>query len=82
MPASDYALAGAANSNSIVRFVDAGFTVGDANDLAVYIDPPGSGDEAVVENTVGQKIRSQVMFRGGVTTEPALYKSPTSTQQQ
>ena len=60
LPASDYALAGAANFNSIVRFVDAGFTVGDANDLAVYIDQSGSGDEAVVENTVGQKIRSQV----------------------
>jgi len=70
LPASDYALAGAANFNSIVRFVDAGFTVGDANDLAVYIDQSGSGDEAVVENTVGQKIRFKVKSSGGVTTEP------------
>ena len=83
LPASDYALAGAANFTSVVRFADAGFTVGDANDLAVYIDTAGSGDEGVIENTVGQKIRFKVKSSGGVTTEPFHVQSqglvPTAT---
>ena len=70
LPASDYALSGAANFNSIVRFTDAGLTVGDANDLAIKIDTSGSGDEAVIDNTVGQKIRFKVKSSCGVTTEP------------
>jgi len=81
--ASDYALAGAANFNSIVRFADAGFTVGAANDLAVFIDTSGSGDEGVIDNTVGQKIRFKVKSSGGVTTEPFHIQAagliPTST---
>ena len=35
---------------------DAGFTVGDANDLAIYIDTASPGNEGVIENTVGQKL--------------------------
>tara|TARA_Y100000114_G_scaffold154548_1_gene176792 strand:- start:476 stop:1954 length:1479 start_codon:yes stop_codon:yes gene_type:complete len=70
LPASDYALSGAANFNSIVRFTDSGLTIGDANDLAIKIDTAGSGDEAVIDNTVGQKIRFKVKSSGGVTTEP------------
>ena len=68
--ASDYALAGAANFSSVVRFGDTGFTVGAANDLAVYIDPTGFGTEGIIENTTGQKIRFKVKSSGGVTTEP------------
>tara|TARA_B100000900_G_scaffold410265_1_gene427750 strand:+ start:1143 stop:2615 length:1473 start_codon:yes stop_codon:yes gene_type:complete len=70
--ASDYALAGAANFTSIVRFGDPGFTVGAANDLAVYID---NGSEGVIENTVGTDIRFKVKSTGGVTTEPFAIKS-------
>ena len=54
----------------IVRFSDAGYTVGAANDLAIYIDPANTGDEGVIENTVGKKIRFKVKSTGGVTTEP------------
>ena len=54
----------------IVRFADDGFTVGAANDLAVYIDTSGTGDEGVIDNTVGKKIRFKVKSTGGVTTEP------------
>jgi hypothetical protein len=50
----------------IVRFSDAGLTVGAANDLAVYIDTSGEG---IIENTVGQKIRFKVKSSGGVSTE-------------
>jgi hypothetical protein len=53
----------------IVRFSDAGLTVGAANDLAVYIDTSGAGNEGIIENTVGQKIRFRVKSSGGVTTE-------------
>ena len=67
--AADYALAGAANFSSVTRFADAGFTVGAANDLAVFIDTAGAGNEGVIDNTVGQKIRFRVKSSGGVTTE-------------
>ena len=81
--AADYALAGAANFSSVVRFADAGFTVGAANDLAVFIDESGSGNEGVIDNTVGQKIRFKVKSSGGVTTEPFHIQSggliPTTT---
>ena len=81
--ASDFALAGAADFSSIVRFADAGFTVGAANDLAVFIDASGAGNEGVIDNTVGQKIRFKVKSSGGVTTEPFHIQSvgliPTAT---
>jgi hypothetical protein len=70
LPASDYALAGNANFSSVARFADVGLTVGDANDLAIYIDPANTGDEGVIENTTGKKIRFKVKSVGGVTTEP------------
>ena len=80
LPASDYALAGSANFTSITRFADAGFTVGAANDLAVFIT---NGDEGVIENTVGTKIRLKVRSSGGVATEPFHIQSvgliPTTT---
>ena len=67
--ASDYALAGAANFSSVVRLADTGLTVGAANDLHIFIDTAGAGNEAVIENTTGQKIRFKVKSSGGVTTE-------------
>ena len=67
----------------IVRFSDAGFTVGAANDLKVYIDTAGAGNEGIIENTVGQKIRFKVKSSGFVTTEPFHVSSdglmPTAT---
>ncbi len=54
----------------IVRFADVGLTVGAANDLAIYIDQANTGDEGVIENTTGKKIRFKVKSTGGVTTEP------------
>tara|TARA_Y200000002_G_scaffold68079_1_gene52958 strand:- start:39001 stop:40479 length:1479 start_codon:yes stop_codon:yes gene_type:complete len=69
-PASSYALSGNANFSSVVRFGDPGYTVGAANDLAFFIDSAGSGNEAVIENTTGQKIRFKVKSGAGVSTEP------------
>jgi hypothetical protein len=67
----------------IVRFADAGYTVGAANDLKVYIDTAGAGNEGVIENTTGQKIRFKVKSSGYVTTEPfhvsAVGLMPTAT---
>ena len=67
----------------IVRFSDSGLTVGAANDGKIYIDPANTGDEIVIENTVGKKIRFKVKSAGGVTTEPfhvsAVGLIPTST---
>ena len=67
--ATDFALAGAANFSSVVRLADTGLTVGAANDLHIFIDTAGAGNEAVIENTTGQKIRFKVKSSGGVTTE-------------
>jgi hypothetical protein len=69
-PASSYALSGNANFTSVVRFGDTGFTVGAANDIFIGVDSTGSGDEGIIENTVGQKIRFKVKSSAGVTTEP------------
>ena len=68
-PANAYALAGNANFTSIVRFGDDGFTIGAANDLNIFIDSTGTGDQGVIQNTVGQKIRFKVQSAGGVPTE-------------
>ena len=54
----------------IVRFSDSGATYGSANDIHIYVDPANTGDEGVIENTVGKKIRFKVKSVGGVTTEP------------
>tara|TARA_B100001057_G_scaffold157801_1_gene158494 strand:+ start:326 stop:1807 length:1482 start_codon:yes stop_codon:yes gene_type:complete len=82
-PASSYALSGNANFSSVVRFGDTGFTVGAANDLFIGVDGAGSGDEGVIENTVGQKLRFKVKSTAGVTTEPfhisAVGLIPTTT---
>ena len=62
-------MAGNANFTSIVRFGDDGFTIGAANDLNIFIDSTGTGDQGVIQNTVGQKIRFKVQSAGGVPTE-------------
>ena len=49
----------------------------------MFIDTAGTGDEAIIENTTGQKIRFRVKSTGGVTTEPfhisAIGLIPTTT---
>jgi len=66
-----------------VRFSDDGYTVGAANDLKIFVDSAGAGNEAIIENTVGQKIRFRVQSPGGVTTEVFQIQSsgliPTTT---
>ena len=68
-PANAYALAGNANFTSVVRFGDDGYTVGNAHDLKIFIDSTGTGNEGVIQNTTGQKIRFKVQSSGGVATE-------------
>ena len=67
----------------IVRFADTGLTVGAANDFKFYVDSSGAGNEGIIENTTGQKIRFKVKSSGFVTTEPFHISSdglmPTAT---
>jgi len=84
--ASNFIQSGGGSSpvfSTVVRFADAGITIGAANDFALFIDSTGSGDEAVAQNTVGQKIRFKVQSAGGVATEPMHVSSvgliPTTT---
>lgn len=51
---------GDANFIGIVTFVDAGFTVGDSNDLAVYI----TGADAFIKNQIGDRITFQTTSSG------------------
>ena len=55
--ASDYVRSGNSNFSATVRFADAGYTVGDSNDLAVFID---SGTEPIIQNVTGPRIYFKV----------------------
>ena len=63
--ASDYLRSGSTNFSSIVRFADAGFTVGDSNDFKVSI---ANGNEGVLANEVGTKIDFKVNVNNVVTS--------------
>lgn len=56
-PASDFVRSGASVFTNIVRFNDAGYTVGDDQDLAVFID---GGTEPVIQNVRGPRITFKV----------------------
>ena len=56
----------------IVRFSDAGFTVGASNDLAVKIE---NDNQAVISNEVGTVIRFKVDNDQAQSTEPLNVKA-------
>ena len=53
VPASAFVQSGSSNFTAVVRFADGGYTVGDSDDLAVFVE---SGIEPVIQNTTGPKI--------------------------
>jgi len=55
--ASEYVRSGSSNFTSTVRFSDLGYTVGDSNDLAVFIE---TGTEPVIQNATGPRIYFRV----------------------
>ena len=63
-PASDYVRSSNTGFNSIVRFADVGFTVGDSNDLKVSIE---NGNEGAISNEIGELIRFKVNANSVVT---------------
>ena len=63
--ASDYIRSGSSAFASIVRFGDAGFTVGDSNDLKVSIE---NGNEGAIANEIGTKITLKVNSNNVVTS--------------
>lgn len=52
IPAASYLTSSGSNFSGVVRFADAGFTVGGSNDLAVTV----ATDTANIKNNIGQKI--------------------------
>ena len=73
--ASEYVVSvpGAVTSFSeVVRFADAGYTVGDSNDLSVKIE---NGNQAVISNDVGTVIRFKVDNASAQSTEPVQFKA-------
>ncbi len=55
--ASEYVRSGSSNFTATVRFSDLGYTVGDSNDLAVFIE---TGTEPVIQNVTGPRIYFRV----------------------
>lgn len=56
-PAADYVRSGSSNFTATVRFSDLGYTVGDSNDLAVFIE---TGTEPIIQNVTGPRIKFRV----------------------
>lgn len=56
-PAADYVRSGSSNFIATVRFSDLGYTVGDSNDLAVFIE---TGTEPIIQNVTGPRIKFRV----------------------
>ena len=65
--AADFVRGSVANFSTIVRFADAGFTVGDSNDLAVKIENDNQG---VIQNDVGTIIKFKVDNSSAQVKEP------------
>lgn len=63
--ASEYVRGSNSAFNSIVRFSDAGFTVGDSNDLKVNIE---NGNQGNIANEIGNMIDFKVNVTGAVTS--------------
>lgn len=63
--ASDFVRSGASVFTNIVRFNDAGYTVGDSQDLAVFID---QGTDPVIQNVTGPKITFKVRVGSDIKT--------------
>ncbi len=55
--ASEYVRSGSSNFTATVRFSDSGYTVGDSNDLAVFIE---TGTEPIIQNVTGPRIYFRV----------------------
>lgn len=68
---SDFVLSSSSSFANIVRFVDAGFTLGDSNDLAVFID---SGTTPVIKNAISDTIKFQTT--SGSTHTPLTLVGP------
>ena len=65
--ASDFALAGSGSFTSLVSFADAGISIGDSNDLKIFIE---SDNQAVIQNDVGTVIKIRVDDTLGVAQDP------------
>jgi hypothetical protein len=65
--AADFVRSGSSNFTAAVRFSDFGYTVGDSNDLAVYIE---NGTEPILQNVTGPNIVFRVR-EGAEVRNPA-----------
>jgi|TARA_B100001996_G_scaffold58431_1_gene41510 hypothetical protein len=65
--ASDFALAGSGSFTSLVNFADAGISIGDSNDLKIFIE---NDNEGVIQNDVGTVIKFRVDNMGGAPYDP------------
>ena len=70
--ASDFALAGSGSFTSLVNFADAGISIGDSNDLKIYVE---NDNEGVIQNDVGTVIKIKVDDSVGTVTQPLQIES-------
>lgn len=66
--ANDYVTKGSPSFNGTVRFADSGFSVGDSNDLAVFIE---NDNQAVLQNTIGNS--NQIKIKCNNSTGNAVH---------
>ena len=69
--ASDFIRSGSAVFSSGASFSDVGFTVGDQNDIKIYVE---LGDEPVIENQLGNTIKIKIKD-AGVSDEVAIFSA-------
>jgi hypothetical protein len=67
--ASDFIRSGSAVFGSGASFSDVGFTVGDQNDIKIYVE---NGDEPVIENQLGNAIKIKIRD-AGISDEVAIF---------
>ena len=70
--ASDFALAGSGSFTSLVNFADAGISIGDSNDLKIYVE---NDNEGVIQNDVGTVIKIKVDDSVGTVAQPLAIES-------
>lgn len=70
--ATDFALAGSGSFTSLVSFADAGISIGNSNDLKIYVE---NDNEGVISNEVGTKIEFKVDDSVGTNTHALTIES-------
>jgi hypothetical protein len=68
----DFVKIGSTTFSSTVAFGDSGLTLGDQNDLKVFVE---SGDEGIIQNQLGNPVRVRIRITDADIRSPAIFTS-------